>query len=113
MKRKEQIMPSLYAEMSSVPPPKVFWPLMSLGIVLASQVATVLSLGLLGASTTSISSPYFVPSLAALLAGLPAWWFFIVKPKHATIRRGILFGALGSVIANPLKIGRASCRERV
>lgn len=95
-------MPSLYREMSYVPPPRVFWPLLGLGIVLASEAATVIVLWMFQTTNSLIASINFYAILAALLAGLPTWWLFIVKPRHATIRRGILVGALGSIIAHPI-----------
>jgi hypothetical protein len=40
-------------------------------------------------------------SLAALLAGLPAWWLFIVRPRRATILSGVVVGIGISITAHP------------
>lgn len=87
----------LYAEMSSVRPPKVFWPLLGLGIMLASQVAIEVFVLCTAHSTTILNEAMgIIIDPLALLAGLPTWWFFVVRPRRATILRGILAGALSA-----------------
>jgi hypothetical protein len=108
----------LQPEVSSLPPGKAMWMLIGIGAVLASEIATVLSLAFLffwGPAPfilTGMSSGlviYLVAApLACLLAGWLIWWLFILRPRRATVRRGILFGALSSIVAHPLMWGFAS-----
>ena len=94
--------------MSFIPPPRMFLPFLSLGILLASESAAApvvifmvhspaFNLELSGAVAFMVGV-----ALAALLVGLLAWWLFVVKPRHATIPRGILIGAIGSILAHPV-----------
>ena len=64
--------------------PKVMWLLMSLGIVLAAEIAAALSLAFLQIVYPSFSFNggsliLFLVSvpLVVLLVGLPAWWLFV------------------------------------
>lgn len=45
---------------------------------------------------------YVAAALASLLIGPLFWWLFIIKPHRITLRRGIIIGMLGSVVAHPL-----------
>jgi hypothetical protein len=89
------------ATMSSVRPPRIFWPLMGMGIVLSvcGLVAFVFHSQHID---TGVELFYFAAPLAALLVGLPAWWHFVVKPRHATVPRGIVVGMLSSIAAHPV-----------
>ncbi len=94
----------LQPEVSSLPPGKAMWMLIGIGAVLASEIAAVLSLaflssqGLFSLTLTSGEGLYLVAApLSGLLAGLLNWWLSIVRPRRATVRRGI-----SSVIAHPL-----------
>jgi hypothetical protein len=95
--------------------PKAIWLLMSLGIVLAADIAAALSL----AFVTSILPLSFTGSgtlllvlgmifflvvvpVAGLLVGLPTWWLFVARPRHITRRRGIVLGMLSGLAAHPL-----------
>jgi hypothetical protein len=104
------------SESSNISPPKVFWPLLSIGIILTSEIAAICSIIVFFlpsyiqdlARPPSLSfvrslSPFLVtPPFAGLLVSLPCWWLLIEKPKYATIRRGVVVGVLSSIIAHPL-----------
>jgi hypothetical protein len=45
---------------------------------------------------------YLAAPLAALLIGPLFVWFFLIRPNRLTLRRGIVVGLLGSVVAHPL-----------
>lgn len=92
-----------HVERASVKPPRIFWPLLGLFIVLAADGATALVLHTT-AQWASISLPilYLAAPVAALLAGIPAWFYFIGTPRCATIRRGLLAGIVSSIIAHPI-----------
>jgi hypothetical protein len=104
------------SELSNVSPPKVFWLLLSIGIILASEIAAICSIivSFLPSYIQNLARPpflSFVGSLspllvtspfAGLLVGLPCWWLLIERPKRATIRRGVVLGALSSIVAHPL-----------
>lgn len=99
----------LQREVSSLPPGKAMWMLIGIGAVLASEIAAVLSLaflssqGLFSLTLTSGEGLYLVAApLSGLLGGLLIWWLSIVRPGRATVRRGVLFGGISSVIAHPL-----------
>jgi hypothetical protein len=96
------MMSSFNSELSSVPPPKAFWLLLGLSIVLASEIATSLALHILGNMGRFLSGLYVNAPLAALLSGISLWWFLIVRPRRATIVRGLLVGMLASALAHPL-----------
>lgn len=105
-------------EVSSAPPLKSMWLFIGLGAVLASEIATILSLtflfflGSVAFMLTGTSSGliiYFVAApLAGLLTGWFFWWLFILKPGHATIGRGVLLGVLSGVTAHPFMWAFAS-----
>lgn len=95
--------------------PKAIWLLMSLGVVLAAEIAAALSLVFLalvlpllynGTGSPSLQVPGLVVMLVApfvgLLVGLPAWWRFVAKPNTITLRRGVVVGALSGLVAHPL-----------
>jgi hypothetical protein len=94
--------------------PKGIWLLMSLGIVLAAEVAAALSLVFLtivlplsysGNSPLVLLGLIFflvVVPFVGLLAGLPIWWRFVARPRHITRRRGVFLGMLGGIVAHPL-----------
>ncbi len=68
-------MPSLHSEMLSVPPPKIFWLLLGIGIILASEIAVILSLSFM--RMIGLSDLIF-PSLllpGGRPSGCPAGWF--------------------------------------
>ncbi|QBD80409.1 hypothetical protein EPA93_32335 [Ktedonosporobacter rubrisoli] len=104
------------SEALKVSPPKVFWSLLSIGIILASEIAAICSIAVLFLpsyfqnlarppflSFVGSWSPFLVASpLAGLLAGLPCWWLFIEHSKHVIIGRGVAVGVLSSLIAHPL-----------
>jgi hypothetical protein len=99
----------LPSEVSSLPHGKAMGVLIGIGAVLASEIAAVLSLaflasqGLFSLTLTSGEGSYLVAApLSGLLAGLLTWWLSMVRPKRATVRRGVLLGAMSSVIAHPL-----------
>ncbi|MBV9229088.1 MAG: hypothetical protein JOZ18_07225 [Chloroflexi bacterium] len=62
-------MSSLPTEISSVPPPKVFWPLMAVGIILASEIAPIGILVILVESGQSLVnwSPLLIASFLAYM----------------------------------------------
>lgn len=85
-------------------PPRIFWPLLVLGIVLAAESATAFILNTIlrqgfmaGANTFYIAAP-----LAALLVGIPAWVRFLILPQKVTPGRGAALGAVCSLIAHPV-----------
>jgi hypothetical protein len=104
------------SELSNVSPPKVFWLLLSIGIILASEIAAICSIivSFLLSSIANLARPPFFSFIgsvspllvtspfAGLLVGLPCWWLLIERPKRATIRRGVALGALSSIVAHPL-----------
>ncbi|HEU5378720.1 MAG TPA: hypothetical protein VFV38_25135 [Ktedonobacteraceae bacterium] len=99
---------SLQSDISSAAPPRAMWAYMSISAILAVALACELSLlvayGPPGSSSwSSESTVYLLPAcLAGLLAGWFFWWLFIVKPRSATVVRGVLLGALSSFLAHPL-----------
>jgi hypothetical protein len=98
-------MPFFSLEVSSAQPPKGMWLLIGLGAILAADIATVLSLAflsLVGLSITNWGLGLVAAPFAGLLAGWFCWGFFILRPRRATIRRGVFFGALSSMLAHPL-----------
>jgi hypothetical protein len=84
----------------SARPPRIFWPLLSLGIALAAFVTAAFVLLLFNLPELFVLS--LDATLAALVVGVPAWYWFIVLPRRATIQRGIAVGAIGSLIAHPV-----------
>jgi hypothetical protein len=93
-------MSSLQHNVSSAPPIKVFWPLMVIGTILAPQITPVGLIYLTSQSTMDRIPLLIAISLAGLLTGLPCWWLYIVRPRQATIRRGVLGGMLSAIIAH-------------
>lgn len=81
-------------------PPKIFWLVLPLGIALAAFITANIVLLLFNLPELSILS--LAASLGALVVGIPAWYQFIMLPRHATIRRGIAVGAIGSIIVHPV-----------
>lgn len=92
------------SEVSSIPPPRVMWFIIGIGAILASQIATALSMAfLVSRSGNIVIAPAFffvAAGLFGLLIGLVFWWFALVKPRRATIVRGALCGALSGLIAH-------------
>ncbi len=102
--------------LSNVSPPKVFWLLLSIGIILASEIAAICSIivAFLPSYTANLDRPPFlsfvgsvspmlvISPFAGLLVGLPCWWLLIERPKRVTIGCGVVLGALSSVVAHPL-----------
>ncbi len=41
-------------------------------------------------------------ALSSLLIGPLFWWLFLIRPHRFTLRRGILVGSCGSLVAHPL-----------
>ena len=95
--------------------PKAVWLLMSLGIVLAAEIAAALSLVFLtivfplsfngnGNLLLFLGLIFFlvVVPFAGLLVGLPTWWLFVARPRQLTLRRGIFLGMLSGIVAHPL-----------
>lgn len=92
-----------HVEKASAKPPRIFWPLLGLGIVLAADGATALIFHALGLGANSnLSILYLAAPVAALLVGIPAGFHFIVVPNCTTIRRGLLTGIVSSIIAHPV-----------
>lgn len=95
-------MSSSQTDISSAPPPKLFWPVMVIGTLLAPAI-TPFGLDSLTDQYMTDRLPLLIAiSLAGLLAGLPCWWLYIVRPRQATIRRGVLGGMLSTIIAHPI-----------
>lgn len=103
---------SVQTSAASTPPFRTVWWLIGIGAILASEIAAVLSLGFLflygnpaAFWLTGTSSGLFIYFVAAPLAGLLVgwflWWLCIWRPGRATVRRGVLFGALSGIIAHP------------
>lgn len=96
--------------------PKAIWLLMSLGIVLAADIAAALSLAFASLILPPLSFSgsgtlllvlgviFFlvVVPVAGLLVGLPTWWLFVARPRHFTRQRGIVLGMLSGIVAHPL-----------
>lgn len=95
-------MPFIQTETPAGPPPRIFWPLLVLIIVLVADTATLFVLRLLGYPSLQWNSFYLAAPAAALLVGIPAWYRFVVIPRRVTIGRGIAIGAVGSIIAHPV-----------
>ena len=99
---------SFQSEVTSAPPSRVMWAYIAIGAILAAALACELSVlfvyGLPGPSGWSFAYAFYL--LPACLAGLLAGWFFwglfIVKPRRATLGRGVLLGVLSSLLAHPL-----------
>lgn len=108
-------MPFFFSAIPSVRPRRAFWPLLVLGIVLASEAATICSLSCI-LLLYHLLYPWegYVPSLdlflifvgiaplVGLLVGLPTWYLVIELPGRATTHRGVVYGVLSSLIAHPL-----------
>lgn len=98
--------------------PPAIWLLMSIGSVLAAEIAAALSLVFLTIVTplSFNGNGYGNPPLlllgvmlflvvvpfVGLLVGLPTWWRFVARPGHLTRRRGVLLGMLCGIVAHPL-----------
>lgn len=96
---------SFSSDVSFISPPRGIWLLIGIGAILAADIATVLSIAflyLLGFQGSDWVASLLPASLAGLLAGWFFWGLFILRPKHATVGRGIVFGALSSICAHPL-----------
>lgn len=88
-----------YPEMSSARPPRIFWSLLILAIVLAAETAAALAYHAISDQDMSNGMVFYIAApLAALLVGLPSWWFYVVEPRRATVLRGFTVGALGSLV---------------
>jgi hypothetical protein len=98
--------------------PKAIWLWMSLGIVLAAEIAAALSLVFLtnvvplsynGNGNGNPPLLFFgviffvvVVPFVGLLVGLPTWWRFVARPRRLTLWRGIVLGMLSGIVAHPL-----------
>src|SRR4051812_38322638 len=85
---------------TSTKPPLIFWPLMALVIILAADGATALILHFLPMSPANMF--YLAAPAAGLIVGIPAWFRYVVISRHATIKRGVAVGIVGSIIAHPV-----------
>ncbi|BCL80347.1 hypothetical protein ccbrp13_28120 [Ktedonobacteria bacterium brp13] len=108
-----------HSEVVSAPPLKTSWWQIGIGAILASEIATALSLAFLflcGGSgafrltgTSSGLLIYFgAAPLAGLLVGWLLWWLCIQRTGRTTVRRGVVFGALSGIIAHPIMWALAS-----
>src|SRR6266567_6078525 len=99
-------MSSLHTDVSTRRISKVFWPLLVIGIILASEIAAICSINFIyrGMSTSwqSWSTFLIATPLAALLVGLPAWWLYVIQTEYVTIKRGVIIGCLSSIAAHPI-----------
>ena len=99
----------------SVALPKAIWPLMILGIILASEIAAALSVTFVQIVFPSFpfygetSIIFFVSVLlVGLLVGLYAWRLFVERARstqtasRSKIFLGIVFGVVSSLVAHPL-----------
>lgn len=75
---------------------------MVVGIILISEITPIGMIWLTGQSFMYYLPLLIAVAMAGLLSGLPCWWLYIVKPRQATIRRGILGGMLCELIAHPI-----------
>ena len=96
--------------------PRLIWLMMSLGIVLAADIAAALSLAFAslifpplsfagsGTLLLILGVIFFlvVVPVAGLLVGLPTWWLFVARPRQFTRRRGIVLGMISGIVAHPL-----------
>lgn len=85
---------------TALPPPWFFWPLLVLGIALSAfgtAACVLLVIPLQPAIGLRVDA-----TLAALVVGVPAWYWCIVLPRRATLRRGTAIGAIGSLCAYPV-----------
>jgi len=79
----------------------------SVCIALAAEIAAALTLAFVHIAfpltfNGNVSLFLVCAPIAGLLVGLPIWWRFVAKPRHATIGRGIFLGILSGIIAHPL-----------
>jgi hypothetical protein len=81
-------------------PPKIFWLLLPLGIAEAAFYTALFVLHLFNLPTLSLLE--LAAPLAALVVGVPAWYWCIVLPGRATMKRGMAVGAIGSLIVHPV-----------
>ena len=85
--------------------PKGMWLLIGIGAILAANIATGLSLAFLSLTGLHIIyevADFLSASLAGLLTGCLFWGAFILRPKHATVGRGVILGAVSGLCAHPL-----------
>lgn len=98
--------------------PMAIWLLMSLGSVLAAEIAAALSLvfltivtplsfngdgnGKLPLLLLGVIFFLVVVPFVGLLVGLPTWWRFVARPRHLTRRHGVFLGMLCGLVAHPL-----------
>jgi hypothetical protein len=85
-------------EATSLPPPWFFWPLLALGIALSACGTAAVVVLLFHLPPVLVVSA----TLAALVVGLPTWYWCIVLPRRATQKRGVAVGAIGSIVAYPV-----------
>jgi hypothetical protein len=83
---------------TSLPPPWFFWPLLALGIALSACGTAAVVVLLFHLPPVLVVSA----TLAALVVGVPTWYWGIVLSRRATLRRGVAVGAIGSLVAHPL-----------
>jgi hypothetical protein len=95
-------MVNLNVELSSMRPPRLFWPLLALGMIIAAEIPTLFVLIIMGSTLSGSAFFYVAAPLATLLVGLPAWYRWIVVREHATIKRGLWVGAVSSLAAHPI-----------
>jgi hypothetical protein len=101
-------MSSLHTDVPTRKIANIFWPLLVLIIILSSETAAICSLTFLFPGREIITFvqswlPFLIAApMAGLLVGLPCWWRFVILAQSATIKRGILVGCLGSIVAHPV-----------
>ena len=99
-------MSSLHTNISTRQISKLFYPLLVIGIILASEIATICSANFIyrgmPISWQSWSAFLVIAPPAALLVGLPAWWLYVIQAENITIKRGIIVGCLSSIAAHPV-----------
>lgn len=92
-----------HGERTLVNPPRIFWLLLGLGIILAADGSTALVLYTTAQwVNSSFFSLYLAAPIAALLVGMPAWFHFVVTPGCVTVKRGLLVGIVSSITAHPV-----------
>jgi hypothetical protein len=105
-RRKEKSMSSLHTNISTRRIAKAFYPLLVIGMILASEIAAICSINFIyrdiSTSWQSWSTFLIAAPLAALLVGLPAWWLYVIQAENITIKRGIIVGCLSSIAAHPV-----------
>ena len=65
-------------------------------------VSIVPGLNWFAGSRTDVEVFSLAAALVSLLIGPLFWWLFLIRPHQFTLRRGILVGSCGSLVAHPL-----------